>query len=558
MKYTLSILVCLFLFSNINAQAPQLDLEYFAYGLERPVDIAHPKGDSMLYVVQQTGKIRIVNPTTNSILPDVFLNLEGIAVQPDGNEQGLLGLAFHPEYATNGWFFVNYINIERKTIIQRFTRSADNYYKADSTSGAVVLAIPQPFGNHNGGCLRFGKDGMLYIGMGDGGFSNLPADPNGNAQNPTSLLGKMLRINVDALPYTIPSDNPFVNNLQYSPEVWASGLRNPWRFNFDSENGDLWIGDVGMQIFDEVDYHAFNAPSGQNFGWKCYEGSVPYNASSCPDTVITTPPAFEYANVGGFCGASVVGGVVYHGEKYPGMKDWYIFNDFCTGEFYGLKHDLNGQLQSANLGKFPLTYDYAAFGEGEDGEIYMVGYISQGLYRIKDKCLNANIATPIIENTGGEFPIVCLNPDTNLTYQWLKTGLPIVGANADTLGYDLGQVEGIFSLLVTNADGCQSLSEQIAIFLVGTEENKNNRDEITIYPNPTHSNITIQLTEKWQGNNKLTVFDLDGKIIEVIDFQQIGNEKKLINFGNSVSNGIYFLEILNENGQIGQKRLVIF
>jgi glucose/arabinose dehydrogenase len=558
MKYTLLIITCLFLSTNTNAQAPQLDLEFFAYGLERPVDIAHPKGDSMLYVVQQTGKIRIVNPATNSILVDTFLNLTGIAVMPDGNEQGLLGLAFHPDYATNGWFFVNYINIERKTIIQRFTRSTDNYYVADATSGVVVLAIPQPFGNHNGGCLRFGKDGLLYIGMGDGGFSNLPADPNGNAQNPSSLLGKMLRLNVDSLPYSIPSDNPYVGNSQYAPEVWASGLRNPWRFNFDSNNGDLWIGDVGMQKFDEIDYHAFQAPAGQNFGWKCYEGSVPYNAASCPDTVVTTAPLFEYANVGGFCGASAVGGVVYHGDKYPGMKDWYIFNDFCTGQFYGLKNDLNGQLQSVNIGKFPLTYDYAAFGEGEDGEIYMVGYISQGLYRIKDKCLNANIPTPLIENTGGEFPVVCLNSDTTLTYQWLKYGLPIVGANADTLGFDLGMEEGIFSLLATNAEGCQSLSEQITVFTVGTKESINAQDGVSIYPNPTHSNVNIQLTEKWKGKNKLTIYDTNGKIIEVIDFQQISNETRLLNFGDSMPSGVYILEILHENGKVKNLRLMVY
>jgi glucose/arabinose dehydrogenase len=556
MKYTLLILACFFLLTNINAQAPKLDLEFFAYGLERPVDIAHPKGDSMLYVVQQTGKIRIVNPANNSILSETFLDLTGIAVMPDGNEQGFLGLAFHPDYATNGWFFVNYINIERKTIIQRFTRSTDNYFKADSTSGVLVLEIPQPFANHNGGCLRFGKDGMLYIGMGDGGFSDLPADPNGNAQNPSTLLGKMLRINVNSLPYTIPSDNPFVGNPLYAPEVWASGLRNPWRFNFDSENGDLWIGDVGMQKFDEIDYHAFEAPAGQNFGWKCMEGSVPYNNTPCADTLILTPPLFEYANVGGFCGASAVGGVVYHGEKYPGMKDWYIFNDFCTGNFYGIKTNQFGT-KTELLGHFPLTYDYAAFGEGEDGEIYMVGYISQGLYRIKDKCVNANIATPLIENVSGTFPITCLNPDTSLTYQWYENGMPIAGSNTDTLDYNLAMAEGFFYLLATNAEGCQSVSEDIAVFLVGTKETISTEGGVSIYPNPTQSILTIQVTEKWCGKNKLTIYDLNGKVIEVIDYQQIETETRLLNFSDSIQSGIYFIEIKNENGLIEKQKFVI-
>jgi glucose/arabinose dehydrogenase len=554
LKLQLSIAVCCFSFF-IQAQAPQLELEYFAYGLERPVDIAHPKGDSMLYVVQQTGKIRIVNPTTSSIFAGHFLDLTGIAVMPDGNEQGLLGLAFHPEYANNGWFYVNYINIERKTVIQRFTRSSTEYFKADSTSGVVVMEIDQPFANHNGGCLRFGKDGMLYIGMGDGGFSDLPADPNGNAQNPASLLGKMLRINVDALPYTIPITNPYINNPAFRPEIWALGLRNPWRFNFDSKNGDLWLGDVGMQKFEEVNLIRFGDNTGKNFGWKCLEGTVSYNNTICSDTIVLTPPLFEYGNVGGFCGASVVGGVVYHGEKYPGMKDMYVFNDFCTGDFYGIRIDAFGQINQNFLGHFPLTYDYAAFGEGEDGEIYMVGYISQGLYRIKDKCLITPAPTPLIVSNGGAPPLTCTLPsDTSLMYQWYLNGIPIANANADTVGY-FG--DGAYSLIITNEQGCQSISDNIAIAVVNTNEIMQKTSDFKIFPNPSNAIVNLQLSENWKGQNTLTLYDLVGKMIETFDFQHVAKETRIINFRNIQQKGVYVLEIRNKNGQVGRQKLIL-
>lgn len=502
-----NILPFLFLTWAVYGQTPQLELEYFAFGLNHPVDIAKAPGDNRLFVAEQGGKIRIVDPVTGVILPQPFLDLTGIAVQPSGNEQGLLGLAFDRNYNKNGRFFVNYIDSAENTVITCFARSDTNANVANP-EGVHVLTIQQPFTNHNGGCLRFGRDGYLYIATGDGGFSVFPADPYNNAQNPQSLLGKMLRINVDGLPYSVPFDNPYYFNPLYRPEIWAMGLRNPWRFSFDDLNGDLWIGDVGNVQVDEVDYHAFGDPPGQNFGWRCYEGTLPYEPTSCADTTVVTPPVFEYANIGGFCGASVIGGAVYRGTTYPGLQGWYICFDFCTGNFYGIKKQADGTFLSANIGHFDPTYNYCSMAQGPDGELYIAGYIAQGLYRVKDKCQLNPAPTPIIAAINDTMTATSV---PGATYQWYWEGVAIPGATDTTL---IAEESGHYQVLLTAASGCQTFSDTLVVTLTKAGILENTFPVLELFPNPARDRVFYALKLANPQEMTLSVFDFSGKIVE--------------------------------------------
>jgi len=259
-----------------NAQLmPKIELVVFSNGYTGPVDIKHA-GDSRLFIVEQRGRIYIADSAGNkSTVP--FLDIMSI-VYDNGNEQGLLGLAFHPNYQTNGYFYMNYSANGGDTKIVRYSVSVDPDL-ADATSGFELMTINQPYSNHNGGNLIFGPDGYLYIGTGDGGSAG---DPQNRAQNPQTLLGKMLRIDVDSgSPYGIPANNPFVGNATTLDEIWAIGLRNPWRYSFDRQTGDLWIGDVGQNLFEEIDFEPDSCTGGKNYGWRCYEANDPYNTSGC-------------------------------------------------------------------------------------------------------------------------------------------------------------------------------------------------------------------------------------------------------------------------------------
>jgi glucose/arabinose dehydrogenase len=296
--------------------------EIVASSLSYPVQVTHPGDDTdRLFIVEQSGKIKIV--ANGNILSQPFLNIQSLIFFE--GERGFLGLAFHPHYETNGFFYVNYTRAgDGATVIARYHVSADPNI-ADPNSALIIIVIPQPYSNHNGGQVAFGPDGYLYIGMGDGGSGG---DPNNYAQNIEILLGKMLRINVDSgLPYTVPSDNPFVGKAGMD-EIWALGLRNPWRFSFDSATGDLYIGDVGQAIWEEVDFQAAGTPGGVNFGWRCREGAHPYSSlPPCNDAnflATLRDPITEYNHSEGY---SITGGFVYNGTAYPSMQGYYFFAD---------------------------------------------------------------------------------------------------------------------------------------------------------------------------------------------------------------------------------------
>lgn len=324
-------------------------------GLDSPVDIQFPNdGSGRMFTLEQVGRIRAVE--NGQLLDAPFLDIVNL-VRSTGNEQGLLGLAFHPDFKNNPYFYVNYIDNNGDTVIARFQANGD---VADPNSEKILLQMDQPFANHNGGETTFGPDGYLYLGLGDGGSQG---DPNGNGQNTNVLLGKILRIDVDhGDPYAIPTDNPFVNGGG-RPEVWAYGLRNPWRFSFDKTTHSLYIADVGQNAWEEVDVVPWNA-GGSNFGWNYYEGLHPYQGQP-PAGINITMPVVEYSHAEGGC--SVTGGYVYRGAM-PEWQGIYLYGDYCTGIIWGLIRSNDGWQHRV---LFDSSANITTFGRDPSGEIYL-------------------------------------------------------------------------------------------------------------------------------------------------------------------------------------------
>jgi len=370
------------------AQGIQQPLEWFTEGFDKPVAITHA-GDSRLFVVEQTGKILIVQPggETN---PVPFLNLAGKIVVDD--EQGLLGIAFHPQYAENGFFYVNYIGRGDSSRISRFRVSNENPDVADSLSEFRVLTIYQPYENHNGGHLAFGPDNLLYIGLGDGGRGG---DPENRSQNPKTMLGKMIRIDVDAdLPYGVPQSNPFVADTSYLPEIWALGLRNPWKYSFDRLTGDLWIADVGQGEREELNLQPAASTGGENYGWRCYEGNLPYNTTDCMSENNYVFPAFDYPH-GPEC--SVTGGYVYRGNEQSPYYGKYFFADFCSDKIWTLTKE-SDEWSSELIGQYEDN-NFSTFGEDASGELYIAGFSSGNIYRFSSPVTRVNEESAVFSLT---------------------------------------------------------------------------------------------------------------------------------------------------------------
>jgi glucose/arabinose dehydrogenase len=356
-----------------------------AGNFERPISITHAgDGTGRIFIVEKTGAIRIVDGLGN-LLPAPFLEL-GSQVST-GSEQGVLGLAFHPEYAATGLFFVHYTNTGGDTVVSRFSVSADSNV-ADPTSEVQILTVVQPYANHNGGQIAFGPDGYLYIGLGDGGAGG---DPGDRAQDKALLLGKILRIDVDGqdpgLQYAIPPDNPFVGVPGVREEIWAVGLRNPWRFSFDRLTGDLFMGDVGQYEWEEINVQPASSSGGENWGWRCYEGNVPFNTDDCLPVANYFFPILVYQHAAGNC--SVNGGYRYRGPNYPNLHGRYLFGDYCSGRIWAGAFD--GASWSADE-VFDMTSYQSTFGEDEDGELLVASYSDNAtVYRIVDSSLVAEV-----------------------------------------------------------------------------------------------------------------------------------------------------------------------
>lgn len=378
----------------------QLTSQVYRSGLQSPVFITNAgDGSNRLFVLEQRGAIRIIDGA-GALLTTPFLDIDPIV--SSGGERGLLGLAFHPDYANNGLFYVNYTNNSGHTVVAEYRRSAGDPNVADPTSARVLMTVNQPFANHNGGWLGFGPDGYLYISLGDGGSSN---DPGNRASNLAERLGKLLRIDVDnpdpGLPYGIPSDNPFANDGDPNTlgEIWAYGLRNPWRTSFDRLTGDLWIADVGQNAREEINFQPAGDPGGNHYGWRCREGTGPTpGIAGCPATnPLWVDPVHEYTHS---LGCSITGGYVYRGcelgEAYQGK---YFFSDYCTGPIWYLDPDNNYNRTLA----FDTTYNIATFGEDEGGELYFANISNGTIYKIV-------LLTPNPDNCAADCPADLAEP----------------------------------------------------------------------------------------------------------------------------------------------------
>ncbi len=337
---------------------------------QRPVDLQHAgDGTNRLFVVEQAGRIYVFDNDPGVTSTSTFLDIRG-RVEDTANEEGLLGLAFHPDYENNGFFYVNYTATgPNRTVIARYSVSAENVNQADPSSEKVLLTYAQPHGNHNGGQVQFGPDGMLYIAVGDGGSRG---DPYDHGQNLATLLGAILRIDVDnpdaGLEYGIPPDNPFADNQQgYREEIFAYGLRNPWRMSFDTQNGSLWTADVGQNRFEEVDI----VESGGNYGWNIMEANECYDSSSCDSTGLMLP-VFAYPHGSG--NGSVTGGYVYRGSKLTELFGSYVYADFLSGRIWSLSEDGSGY---TNKLLFDSSIGISSFGIDENDELFICGFDGQ-------------------------------------------------------------------------------------------------------------------------------------------------------------------------------------
>ena len=351
----------------------ELDLElmYQELSFDRPVALLFPNdGTDRGFVVEQPGQIKLLKSDGDVAR---FLDIRD-RVNDRGNEEGLLGLAFDPDFMSNGFFYVYYsASGPRRSVISRFSVSADDS-AADANSEKVILEVEQPYANHNGGQILFGPDGYLYVGLGDGGSAG---DPKGHGQNTETLLGTILRIDVSSLDtkgsYTIPSDNPFVGVEGARPEIWAYGLRNPWRFSFDSEMGDLWAADVGQNALEEVDL----IEPGLNYGWNIMEGDECYSRS-CDTRGLELPIAVY----GRDDGCSITGGYVYRGNRLPSLYGAYVYGDFCSGKIWALRYDGSRITESIQLADTKLQI--ASFAEDTEGELYILD-LEGGIYRFTEE-----------------------------------------------------------------------------------------------------------------------------------------------------------------------------
>ena len=379
----------------LQAEEIFLSSTLIADGFKKPLFItSHPKNSKVLYVVEQAGKVLIIN--NGKKLNEPFLDITDRVVQPSrpGDERGLLGFTFHPNYDKNKKFYVNYINNDGYTIVSEF--SAQSSLVANSLSERIVFSLEQPYRNHNGGHMQFGPDDYLYISIGDGGKSG---DPLNAGQDLNTLFGKIIRIDVNKVPYGIPKSNPYYGQENKRGEIWAWGLRNVWRFSFDSEIGDIYYGDVGQNKWEEINYEPYNSKGGVNYGWRVMEASKCYKPEKNCDERGLTPPIHEYPNDANYMvilgggsqtnsdGCSVTGGYVYRGEKIKALNGYYIFGDYCSGNIWTFKvindkaTELTNRTEEINLANGEFTTYISSFGEDADGELYIVEY-NGGIYKI--------------------------------------------------------------------------------------------------------------------------------------------------------------------------------
>ena len=520
------------------AQEPvELELVPWAQGLVGAVDITHA-GDHRLFVARQWGAISIITDSMQIASP-LFLDITDQVLY--SGERGLLGLAFDPDYATNGYFYLNYVTGSGNGVsrISRFQVSA-NPNVADPASEVVLLSMPQPDPIHNGGGLVFGPDGYLYVAFGDGGGSG---DPNSNGQDPGNLFGAVLRIKPEPDgTYSIPPDNPFVGSPNGErEEVWAYGLRNPFRIGIDPLNGDLWVGDVGQQLWEEINRWPGGDNSGPNFGWSCNEGFEIFNAENCVQGVPTEQPVTVQAhavNGGDFC--AIVAGEVYRGSRYPNLYGRFLYTDYCTGGIRTLTDSGQGSYvdQPGVAVAFP---GMSSIGADTTGELYVTN-LSQGkVFKIIDKC---PMDRPEILADGDD-----LSTSEGAAYAWTFQGEPIPGGDEQTITV-IGS--GYYAVTVTYANGCVRTS--VPYFHISTGMESNTASGLRVFPQPAAGTITIErgqgAMEPWTVN----VLDAIGRSMVIITWPEALERLDLD--ASSLPAGPYSLIITGRSERIIDRRLI--
>lgn len=375
-----------FLLSVEQVYAELLNLVPFASGFSDITTVTNA-GDDRLFVVEQSGLIKVVS-SQGVVNPVSFLDIRD-RVDDVGFEEGLLGLAFHPQYQSNGYFFVYYTALDGTSRLSRFQVSKNQWF-ADANSETIVLTIDQPYQNHNGGALEFGPDAYLYLGLGDGGSGG---DPQNNAQNGTSLLGKIVRLDVSISAsggYSLPPDNPYLSDPGILDEIWSLGLRNPWKFSFDRMTGDLWIADVGQNLLEEINYQSVGSSGGENYGWRCYEADAAYNLSNCGPATNYVFPVHQYSH-NPHC--SVTGGRVYRGLTEPRIRGHYFFADYCSGAIWSLTKEGDNFVFHEHD---EILQGVTTFGENNSGDLFVASKNDGTLYQIRQEL----VETPAISFVG--------------------------------------------------------------------------------------------------------------------------------------------------------------
>ncbi len=543
-------LIFFLLYLPLSAQV-QLETRSFATGLDNPVDIVNA-GDDRLFVVQQRGLIRILD-LEGTVSDTPFLDLSGIVSQ-SGSETGLLGLAFHPEYHENGYFFVNYTRAsDGNTVVSRFSADENNPNQANRESEIQLLTVEQPYANHNGGQLLFGPDGYLYIALGDGGSSG---DPQNRAQTRTSFLGKMLRIDVDVedeAGYGIPPDNPFEDDETTPSEIWAWGLRNPWRNSFDRLTGDFWIADVGQNSREEINFQPAGSSGGENYGWRCFEGNQPYNQSECPEAENYVFPVFDYAHEGSGCTGSVTGGYVYRGGLFNEMFGIYIFADYCTGNVYTITQTSEGfeGEQLSNITEMRIS----TFGEDRYGELYLAQKNAGEIYKLTETgdCkpvakILANDTTMMLEPDSSISIEALYNPA--LQYEWRKNNEPVDGGNQHELEIT---EEGIYTVQVTNPkNGCTNLSAPVEVTTDPTSVELKVLGDVKIFPNPVKNMLVVDGLPG-TGKTSIKIVDTQGRVVKTLDV----SEQNAIRISTrELTSGIYLLKIIRGT-EFSQEKIIV-
>ena len=450
---------------------PSLSFVPVASGLSQPVLVTNAgDGSGRLFVLERVGRVRVIT-NTGSLLPTSFLDLTSI-VGSSGSEEGLLGLAFHPNYESNGLFFVSYTDTSGNLVLAKYSVSSDSNV-ANPASAVIVLTISHPNNaNHNGGMLAFGNDGYLYWSTGDGGGAG---DVPNNAQNINILLGKILRLDVNSgSPYSIPSDNPFVGVSNTRGEIWGYGFRNPWRFSFDRATQDMYVGDVGQGSREEIDFEPSASSGGLNYGWRVMEGSLCFNPSSGCDTSGKVFPVAEYNNTGAVC--AVTGGYVYRGSQSVPMTGIYFYGDYCSGEIWGLLQQSPGVWDSDLI--TDTSFFISSFGEDEAGELYLTDYSTGTVQKIVGPNAPAPTATftpnPIESPTftpvpgASPTPTITFTPLPSLTPFPTFTGLPSSTPTAPSNGSLTGQVIAFKPVTVSLFDGSNALVASVTANPDGT------------------------------------------------------------------------------------------